>query len=120
MAWTFGDFRLDAERFELFCSGQRVRLEPQVLALLVHLMCHRDRMVTKEEIAEAIWQRRSVSDASIASRIRSARQAVGDDGAAQSVIRTIHGRGSGSWPRCRRATPHSPTRQFKPLIRLAR
>lgn len=93
MAWIFGDFRLDPERFELVHSGQRMRLEPQVLALLVHLIRHRDRMVTKEEIADSIWQRRSVSDASIASRIRSARQAVGDDGEAQTVIRTIHGRG---------------------------
>lgn len=93
MAWIFGDFRLDAERYELVRSGQRIRLEPQVLALLAHLIRHRDRMVTKEEIADSIWQRRSVSDASIASRIRSARQAVGDDGEAQTVIRTIHGRG---------------------------
>ena len=93
MAWIFGDFRLDQERFELTRGGQPVRLEPQVLALLVHLVRHRDRMVTKDEIADAIWQRRSVSDASIASRIRSARQALGDDGAAQTVIRTIHGRG---------------------------
>lgn len=93
MAWIFGDFSLDPERFELVRSGQLIRLEPQVLALLVHLVRHRDRMVTKEEIADSIWQRRSVSDASIASRIRSARQAVGDDGVAQTVIRTIHGRG---------------------------
>ncbi len=93
MKWTFGDFLLDPERFELFCSGQRIRLEPQVLALLVHLIRHRDRLVTKEEIADTIWQHRFVSDASIASRIHSARQAVGDDGKAQSVIRTVHGRG---------------------------
>jgi TolB-like protein len=93
MAWTFGEFRLDPERFELVRGGELVRLEPQVLALLVHLVRNRDRLVTKEEIADAIWQRRSVSDASIASRIRSARQAVGDDGGAQTVIRTVHGRG---------------------------
>ncbi|MDB5658242.1 MAG: hypothetical protein JWS10_857 [Cypionkella sp.] len=50
-------------------------------------------MVSKEEISNAIWQRQSASDASIASRIRSARQAVGDDGVPQTVIRTNHGRG---------------------------
>lgn len=89
----FGDFRVDPERFELLCNGQPVRLEPQVLSLLVHLIRNRHRMVTKDELADTIWHGRSVSDASIASRIRSARQVVGDDGVAQAVIHTVHGRG---------------------------
>jgi len=50
-------------------------------------------MVTKDEIVEKIWHGQSVSDASISSRIRSARQAVGDDGHHQTTIRTVHGRG---------------------------
>lgn len=93
MAWSFGDFRLDPERFQLSCRDEPVRLEPQVLSLLIHLVRNRDHMVTKDEIVAAVWQGQSVSDASISSRIRSARQAVGDDGAQQAVIRTVHGRG---------------------------
>ena len=93
MTWIFGNFRLDPERFELSHNGAVVRPEPQVFALLVHLIRNRDRMVTKDEIAEDIWHGRAVSDASIASRIRTARKMVGDDGTAQAVIRTVHGRG---------------------------
>ena len=93
MAWTFGDFRLDPERFELSCGSESVRLEPQVLALICLLVRHHDRMVTKDEIVDKIWHGQSVSDASISSRIRSARQAVGDDGHRQATIRTEHGRG---------------------------
>ena len=93
MAWIFGDFRLDPERFELSCGAELVRLEPQVLALLCLLVRHHDRMVTKDEIVEKIWLGQGVSDASISSRIRSARQAVGDDGHHQTTIRTVHGRG---------------------------
>ena len=93
MAWIFGDFRLDPERFELSCGTEPVRLEPQVLALLCLLVRHHDRMVTKDEIVEKIWHGQSVSDASISSRIRSARLAVGDDGHHQTTIRTVHGRG---------------------------
>lgn len=93
MTWTFGDFRLDPERFELTCSDRPVRLEPQVLSLLIHLVRNRNRMVTKDEIVAAVWQGQAISDASISSRIRSARQAVGDDGARQAVIHTVHGRG---------------------------
>ena len=93
MAWIFGDFRLDPEGFELSRSNRPVRLEPQVLSVLIHLVRNRDRMVTKDEIVAAVWHGQAVSDASISSRIRSARQAVDDDGARQAVIHTVHGRG---------------------------
>lgn len=93
MTWTFGDFRLDPERFHLSCGEQPVRLEPQVLSLLIYLVRNRDRMVSKDEIVAAVWQGQAVSDASISSRIRSVRQAVGDNGERQAMVRTIHGRG---------------------------
>jgi TolB-like protein/tetratricopeptide (TPR) repeat protein len=93
MAWCFGAFRLDPGRFELTAGESPVRIEPQVLALLIHLVRNRDRMVSKDEIVAAVWNGGVASDASITSRIRSARQAVGDDGDRQDIIRTIHGRG---------------------------
>lgn len=64
-----------------------------MLSLLIYLVRNRDHMVTKDEIVAAVWQGEAVSDASISSRIRSARKAVGDDGTQQAMIRTIHGRG---------------------------
>lgn len=93
MPWVFGDIQLDPERFELTRSGEPVRVEPQVLSLLIHLIRHRHSMVTKDDLTAAVWHGSAVSDASISSRIRSARQAVGDDGVGQRVIRTVHGRG---------------------------
>ncbi|MBW4656695.1 MAG: winged helix-turn-helix domain-containing protein [Kaiparowitsia implicata GSE-PSE-MK54-09C] len=93
MSWSFGDFQIDPERFLLSCRNVPVRLEPQVLSLLIFLIRNRDHMVTKDEIVAAVWQGEAVSDASISSRIRSARQAVGDNGEQQTVIRTVHGRG---------------------------
>ncbi len=114
MAWIFGDFRLDPEKFELARGAEPVRLEPQVLALLLHLVRNRDRMVTKDEIVEKVWQGRVASDASLSSRIRSARRAVDDDGARQAVIRTVHGLGfrfvaavAQAVPAQAAATPHS-------------
>ncbi|WP_171054490.1 winged helix-turn-helix domain-containing tetratricopeptide repeat protein [Roseovarius arcticus] len=93
MTWVFGEFRLDPEQFQLSRSGEPVQAEPQVLSLLIHLIRHRNRMVTKEDLVDAVWGGRAVSDASISSRIRSARQAVDDDGVRQAVIRTVHGCG---------------------------
>jgi len=93
MSYRFGSFELDAQRFELLHGGMPVAAEPQVVALLLFLIENRDRLVTRDEIVDAVWSGRIVSDAAISSRIKSARQAVGDDGNEQRIIRTIHGRG---------------------------
>ena len=61
--------------------------------MLVHLIRHRERVVTKTELLDTVWGDRFVSESALASRLKSARRAVGDDGAAQRVIRTVFGRG---------------------------
>jgi TolB-like protein len=93
MIYVFDDFELDPAQVELRRNGGLVHVEPQVFALLVLLVENRERMVSKDEIIEKIWNGRIVSDAAIASRIKSARQALGDDGSTQRVIRTVHGQG---------------------------
>lgn len=93
MAWTFGPFRLDPDRHELTRGGATIHVEPQVFALLMHLVRNRDRMVTKDELSEVVWPGQAASDASIASRVKSARAALGDDGVRQTFIRTVHGLG---------------------------
>lgn len=74
-------------------DGEAVPVEPQVFAAILHLVRHCNRLVTKDELAEVVWPGGNVSDASIASRIKSARAALGDDGLRQEVIRTVHGLG---------------------------
>ena len=93
MVYRFGPFELDALRFELRENDVAVAVEPQVLSLLLFLVANRNRLVTKDEIVSDVWHGRIVSDSAISSRVKSARRAVGDDGHAQSLVRTIHGRG---------------------------
>ncbi|HET9944451.1 MAG TPA: transcriptional regulator, partial [Actinomycetes bacterium] len=94
MVLAFADgLELDTALFELRRGGQSVPLEPQAFDVLAYLVAHRDRIVPKEELMDAIWGGRFVSDAAVTSRIKQARRAVGDDGQAQRVIRTVHGRG---------------------------
>ena len=93
MIYGFGDHQLDTDRFELRGPDGLVRVEPQVFEVLAHLVSHRHRMVPKEELLDSIWGDRFVSESALASRIRSARAAVGDDGRSQAVIRTVFGRG---------------------------
>ncbi|HEY3658471.1 MAG TPA: winged helix-turn-helix domain-containing protein [Steroidobacteraceae bacterium] len=93
MIYRFGPFELDIATVELRDAGKARNLEPQVFALLALLVENRERLVSKEEIIDKVWDGRVVSDAAVASRVKSARQALGDDGKSQRFIRTIHGQG---------------------------
>lgn len=93
MRYRFGPFELDVEKHELRQDGEQVSLEPQVFRLLVHLVTEHARVVTKDELIEVIWDGRFVSDSAVSSRIKSARQALGDSGKTQDYIKTIHGQG---------------------------
>lgn len=93
MIHRFEDFELDRARVELRRAGAPVAVEPQVFALLLLLVENRDRMVSREEIVEKVWDRRVISESALDSRIKSARRAIGDDGRAQRLIRTVHGQG---------------------------
>ena len=68
-------------------------VEPQVFEVLAYLVSHRDRVVPKEELMDHIWGGRFVSETAVTSRIKQARQAIGDNGQAQRLIRTVHGHG---------------------------
>ncbi len=89
----FNDFELDTAHYELRRAGERVPVEPQVFDLLVFLARNHHRTVTKDELFEALWGERIVSDSALSSQIKAARRALGDDGAAQRMIATVHGRG---------------------------
>ena len=89
----FSDCEIDVAAFELRRGGQPCPVEPQVFELLLYLARNPDRLVTKSDLIENVWGGRIVSDSTLASRIKSARRAIGDDGEQQRLIRTVHGRG---------------------------
>jgi DNA-binding winged helix-turn-helix (wHTH) protein/alpha-beta hydrolase superfamily lysophospholipase len=91
--YSFGDVVMDTDRFVLERDGVDVRIEPQVFDVLAHLVERRDRVVLKTELLDEVWGDRFVSESALTSRIKSARRVVGDDGVAQQVIQTVHGRG---------------------------
>ncbi|MGD9616843.1 MAG: winged helix-turn-helix domain-containing tetratricopeptide repeat protein [Alphaproteobacteria bacterium] len=93
MLFAFGEYALDVERRELRRCGEPVALEPQVFDLLVHLVRNRDRVVGKDDLIDSVWGGRIVSDSAVTTRLNAARKAIGDSGAAQLLIRTIHRKG---------------------------
>jgi len=93
MIFAFDGYRLDVGARELRRADAVVPVEPQVFDLLHLLLENRERVVGRDEIVERIWKGRIVSDAAISSRVKSARQAIGDNGDRQQLIRTHHGVG---------------------------
>jgi TolB-like protein/tetratricopeptide (TPR) repeat protein len=92
-ALRFDDCEIDPAAFELRRAGRVCALEPQVLELLLYLARRPGRLITKDDLIRDVWGGRIVSDSTLASRIKSARRAIGDDGTQQRRIRTVHGRG---------------------------
>ena len=93
MIYTFDRFSLDADRRELRCGRDLVAIEPQVFDVLQHLIAHRDRVVSNDDLIEAIWQGRIVSEATVSTRMNAVRRAIGDSGERQRFIRTIARKG---------------------------
>jgi TolB-like protein len=91
--FVFGNHRLDLNRRELRCGPDLIAVEPQVFDLLAYLIQERHRVVSKDDLLQAVWGGRAVSDSALAIRIHAVRRAVGDDGTAQRLIRTITRKG---------------------------
>ena len=93
MIYSFEEFQLDTDFLELRLRGNVQRIEAQVFSLLELLVSNHHRVVLKEEINKYVWNGRVVSEATLNSRIRSARLAIDDNGTEQRLIKTSHNRG---------------------------
>ena len=68
-------------------------VEPQVFDLLHHLLRHRERVVSRDDLIAGVWQGRIVSESTLTSRITAVRKAIGDNGQTQRLIRTMPRKG---------------------------
>jgi DNA-binding winged helix-turn-helix (wHTH) protein len=91
--YSFGECLLDTCRRELRHKGEFQSLEPQVFDLIAYLVEHHERVVSRDEMLQAIGAGQFVSDGLLSTRLSSARRAIGDDGRDQRLIRTFRRRG---------------------------
>jgi len=91
--FNFDNHILDTDRRELRRGAELVAMQPQVFDLLVHLLKHRDHVVSRDDLIALVWGGRIVSDSTLDSRINAARNAIGDNGKEQRLIRTIPRKG---------------------------
>jgi TolB-like protein/Flp pilus assembly protein TadD len=89
----FGPFELDLGTYALLHAGEVQPLEPKVFETLAYLVQHPQRLVSREELRDEIWEGRHVANAAVSKAVREARRALGGSAQDQSWIKTVYGRG---------------------------
>jgi DNA-binding winged helix-turn-helix (wHTH) protein len=93
LRYLFEEYAFDTDRRELHRGADVVSVAPQVFDLLDYLIRNRERVVSKDDLIDAIWNGRSVSDAALTTRLNVARSAIGDTGEEQRLIKTLPRKG---------------------------
>src|SRR5438445_5294469 len=91
--FLFEDYCLDADRRELKRGSELIAIGPKVFDLLLYLVQNREQVVTRDDLLEAVWGGRIVSESTLTSHINAVRKAIGDTGKEQRLIRTVSRRG---------------------------
>ncbi len=93
MRYLFEEYAFDTDRRELCRGTDIVSVTPQVFDLLDYLIHNRERVVSKDDLINAVWNGRAVSDAALTTRLNAARNAIGDSGEKQRLIKTLPRKG---------------------------
>ena len=93
LRYLFEEYVFDTGRRELHRGAEIVSVPPQVFDLLDYLIRNRERVVSKDDLIDAIWNGRSVSDAAVTTRLNVARSVIGDTGEEQRLIKTLPRKG---------------------------
>ena len=95
MRYRAAGFTIDTALYRITAGDgdTPVPVEPKVFDLLVHLIRHRDRVLSRDELFREVWDGREVSDATLSNHVAGARRVLGDNGDLQQTIQTVRGRG---------------------------
>jgi TolB-like protein len=93
LRYLFENFAFDTDRRELHRGPDVVTVAPQVFDLLEYLIRNREHVVSKDDVINAVWSGRIVSDVALTTRLNAARSAIGDNGEEQRLIKTLPRKG---------------------------
>src|SRR5262245_61898025 len=91
--WIFGPFRLDLANVCLWRDAEAIALPPKAFDVLHYLVTHPDRLVTKDELLDALWPETAVTDTVLRVAIGVLRKVLGDTAQAPRFLATIPRRG---------------------------
>src|SRR5260370_7310652 len=93
LRFLFEIYCLDADRRELACGWELIAIGTKVFDLLLYLVQNRDQVVTRDDLLQAVWRGRIVSESTLTSHVNAVRKAIGDTGKQQRLIRTVARKG---------------------------
>ena len=93
VAYESGDIRVDLARMAVLRAGTAIPLEPKAFDVLVHLIERRDRVVSKDELLDAVWTGTFVTPNVLSRAVAQIRKALGDESQDARYIETIAKRG---------------------------
>ena len=91
--YRFDDFLVDPKTWKLSRDGHEIHLEPVVLELLIYLIAHRERLVTRQELMDTVWGDTVISESALTKAVARLRRALGDDSATHRYVETVRSRG---------------------------
>ena len=112
MLFEFGEIRVDVSSRQIWKGSETVHLTRKAFELLILLLKHRPAVVPNEQIHAHLWPETFVTESSVQRLVFEIRQAIGDDGQRQTLLRTVHGMGyafSGSVVEVRAGIESAPT-----------
>ena len=91
--YRFDDFLADQETWRLTRGGQEIHLEPVVLKLLIYLIAHRTRLVTRDELMDTVWGDTVISESALTKAVARLRKALDDNSATPRYVETVRTQG---------------------------
>ncbi|MBN1946662.1 MAG: AAA family ATPase [Bradymonadales bacterium] len=89
----FDRLLVDLDHFVAYRDGKPVELRRQAFDVLVHLLLHHERVVTRQELFERFWSGKEAGDWSLSTCVKEIRRAIGDTRKQHRLIKTVYGLG---------------------------
>ncbi len=93
MICEFQGIRLDVKARQIWRGEETVHLTRKAFELLLLLLEQRPHVVSSDQIHAHLWPKTFVTESSVQRLVSEIRQALGDDGHRQAILRTVHGVG---------------------------
>jgi DNA-binding winged helix-turn-helix (wHTH) protein len=91
--FRFASFHVDVDDKSVWREGSRLELAPKPFGVLCYFVAHPGRLVTLDDLKQAVWGTRHIGNATVVSAIKTVRQVLGDTATAPRFLATVRGRG---------------------------